>query len=206
MEKLLGLAALIIGIILIVKWLKKSGNEKSQQNDLTNNEPEGKPDSREELKDEHLNIYTGSREKPKDEYLKIYKTEVPNTKISLIEKVDVSQFLKFVSEQSKREYLKDKKHVYMWDFGVKATKYLNKNDTIWILTGSKLFETELQFTIDDPEGKIGDEIGWTRQFKSPWKNVAILKNCEKHHSYPEWIYSYTKGEKNSLISNFYKIS
>ena len=189
MGKTLVFTLIIFGIIYLLLLIK--GNGKANQDSSDKTKPEEKPDSIERLK---------------DEYLKIYKTEVPNTKVSLIKKVDVSQFLEFVKEESKREYLKDKKQVYMWDFGVKATRYLNKNDTIWILTGNKLFETQLEFIINDPEGKIGDSIGWTRQFKSPWKNVAILNKCERHQSYPEWIYSYTKGEKNSLISNFYKVS
>ena len=190
MIKSFGLTVFISAIILLIVWFA-TRNRKASQNSSVKTEPESKS----------MKI-----ERQEKGYLKIYKTEVPNTKVSLIKKVDVSQFLEFVKDESKREYLRDKKQVYMWDFGVKATRYLNKNDTIWILTGNKLFETQLEFIINDPEGKIGDSIGWTRQFKSPWKNVAILNKCERHQSYPEWIYSYTKGEKNSLISNFYKVS
>lgn len=148
----------------------------------------------------------GKRDLPYNSYLKIYASVVPNTKISLQQKVAVSEFEKFLKDGSKINMVQEMKHVYMWDFGVTASKHLKKGDIIWILTGDKLYETKLSFIIQDKEGLIGDEIGWSRQFGSPWKNVSIFSSCIKHERIPEWVNSYSRGEKNSLAKNFYKVS
>lgn len=146
-----------------------------------------------------------TQEAPSNGYLKIYKSKVPNTNISLEKKVPVSEFIDYVRGADHKNLLSEMGYVYMWDFGVNATKHLKEGDKIWILTGDKLYETELKFIIKDEKGEIGDTIGWYRQFNAPWKNVAVFKSCVKHDRIPRWIQPYSKKQKSSIARNFYKI-
>ena len=140
----------------------------------------------------------------KSGWLKIYKSKVSNASISLEQKVDTSKFISLIPKEEHRNRLANTNYVYMWDFGVRATEHIKRGDRLWILTGDKLYETELDFIISDEDGKIGDAIGWTRQFGGAWKNVAIFKSCNKHDSIPPWINKAISGKKE-VVKNFYKV-
>lgn len=64
---------------------------------------------------------------------------------------------------------------YMWDFGVRNSSVLKENDTIYILSGSsELYATKIGLILKDPEGGIGDYIGWHRIHGQPWKNPVVF--------------------------------
>lgn len=139
-------------------------------------------------------------------FLKIYKSKVPNVKKSLDRKVPVSEFIHLIKDKGRKEFLMNKAYTNMWDFGVNASKIIKPGDTIWILTGNDLYETKLELIIPDETGEIGDTIGWSRQYKRPWKNVAVFKCCRKVSSIPEWVFEYSTGNKRSVAKNFYKVA
>lgn len=154
---------------------------------------------------ERFEVKADSHSIPSKGFVKVYASSVPNTKVSLDGKVPVASFLELVSEPGQRNQLLEFGEVYMWDFGVRATKYLEPGDTLWIVTGEVAYEATLAFVIKDEEGHIGDKIGWSRQFKQPWKNVAILSSCIKHNQLPSWLRTYIAGNEDSLVKNFYTI-
>lgn len=146
--------------------------------------------------------------KPKDksvhEYLKIYQTNVPNTSKSLENKIPTSQ-LEHLIPSTQREMIKQYTSLHYWDFGVRASKYLKPDDIVYILTGETLYKGRLLTIIEDESGKIGDVIGWARQFEQPWKNVAALMNVEKLDQVPQELKPFINGVKSSLQKNFYKV-
>lgn len=191
----------IIGLIFILFMVlvKPKQNKKNDKGKVSSK-------SRDEVKENINQARSDDKIATSDNsFIKIYASLVPNTKISLQQKVAVSEFEEFLKDGSKKTMLQEIKHVYMWDFGVNASKHLKKGDKIWILTGDKLYETDLLFIIKDELGQIGDAIGWARQFGGAWKNVAIFSSCNEHDRIPDWVHSYSKRQKRSIAKNFYKI-
>lgn len=139
------------------------------------------------------------------EYLKIYKSAVANTSKSLDQKIPLSRIKHLPPFQKHLKKIEKYSSLNFWDFGVKASEYLEPDDTVWIRTGDTLYKGVLVTIIEDESGEIGDSIGWARQFKAPWKNVAILINVEKVNRTPIHLQPYIRGVKQSLIPNFYKI-
>lgn len=58
--------------------------------------------------------------------------------------------------------------------------------------------------IKDNSGEVGDVVGWTRQFNSPWKNVFLLDNLTKERVSEESLKE-MKEEYEHLGNNFYRL-
>lgn len=53
---------------------------------------------------------------------------------------------------------------------------------------------------------LGYAIGWSRQFKAPWKNVAALINVQKMDHIPVHLKPYVNGNFAAMESaNFYRV-
>ncbi len=69
-----------------------------------------------------------------------------------------------------------------WDFGIRASEHLGRDKIVSILCGDIFYFGRIQTIIKDSSGKIGDSVGWSRQFKAPWINVVIFDDLKKIHS------------------------
>lgn len=112
------------------------------------------------------------------DYIQIYKTRMPNARKTLDSAVTLNE----VYQRINNTILKEKfgkilshKSLYFWDFGAKAVKELKNGMSVSIICGNKKYDCQLIEIIDDPEGELGNILGWARQFQAPWKNVCALK-------------------------------
>lgn len=65
--------------------------------------------------------------------------------------------------------------VHLWDFGVKASESLSPGDVAYILCEDTLYYSTVFEKIADPNGVIGDLVGWHRIQQAPWRNPIVLK-------------------------------
>ena len=138
------------------------------------------------------------------EYLKIYRSLVPNTKISLEYKIPINS--RIVSLAGGNSLISNYASLNFWDFGVKASRHIKSGDLVWIITGDVIYKAEVLTLISDSTGALGDAIGWSRQFKAPWKNVAALINVQKMDHIPVHLKSYVNGNITAQESaNFYRV-
>ena len=115
------------------------------------------------------------------DYLKIYKSAVGNVRKSLERSVNVDSLLgEIKGEASLQEAQKLAKHtaLYFWDLGKRATEHIAVGDNILIATDKRLYRGRIVELLNDPEGGIGDAIGWARQFKKPWDNPIAFEKIE----------------------------
>ncbi|GAW67967.1 HNH endonuclease domain protein [Geoanaerobacter pelophilus] len=111
------------------------------------------------------------------EYIKVYSTKVPNAAITLDKMIQLAPaFSKISNSDIRRHFSKllDRERLNFWDFGVRATAALKNGDSVSIICGSKCYSCQIIDIIKDPNGELGDLLGWARQFGAPWKNVCAL--------------------------------
>ncbi len=143
-------------------------------------------------------------------YLKKYKSRVGNAKISLEQAVPISQICSKLNEGTAKR-VKDasgnNSSLYFWDFGKRASEHIKIGDIIIIQTEDELFWGNAITHLSDKKGEIGDSIGWSRQFETPWVNPIGFDKIQK---------SYVDVRINSelkkallggreLVKNFYAI-
>lgn len=133
------------------------------------------------------------------EFIKIYKGKVPNATKSLDRKVQVAPILEKIQFWQTREAfsrLLANKELNFWDFGVRASPQISVGDSVRILCGTACYSGQVIAKLEDPSGEVGDLLGWSRQFKAPWRNICALD-----------IYSRSNidsGEVDALIGNAVK--
>ena len=111
------------------------------------------------------------------EFVKIYSTAVPNAARTLDKRVAIAPLLARIRSDSVKATLaliQNHGEVHFWDFGVRATPQLSPDDSVKIICGTTCYSGRVIRIINDPSGELGDQLGWTRQFKAPWKNVCAL--------------------------------
>lgn len=112
------------------------------------------------------------------EFVKIYTSAVHNATRTLDKRVAIAPLLgKITSEKVRASLLsliESYSELNFWDFGVRATPQLSVNDSVKIICGTICYSGRVVYKINDPTGELGDQLGWTRQFKAPWKNVSAL--------------------------------
>jgi len=116
-------------------------------------------------------------------FIKYYSSSVPNQNRTLKNSVDFNYLIerlndkRLIKDVKKFEFLKE---LFLWDVGKRATANIEIGAGLAIICGNNIYLGKIVGIIDDIQGKIGDVVGWARQFKQPWSNVIILKDV---HSY-----------------------
>ena len=103
-----------------------------------------------------------------------------NEAVTLARPVELSQFAARIQQPEVRAAaFKYTYHppVFLWDFGVKASGHLRVGDVVYIQSEDKLYYCRIHEMISDPEGEIGDRVGWHRIQHAPWSHPVVLKPC-----------------------------
>lgn len=111
------------------------------------------------------------------EFIKIYSTAVPNAARTLEKRVAIAPLLARIKSDNVKAFLeliRNHGELNFWDFGVRATPQLSVDDSVKIICGTTCYSGRVIRIINDPSGELGDQLGWIRQFKAPWKNVCAL--------------------------------
>lgn len=111
------------------------------------------------------------------EFVKIYSTAVPNAVKTLDKRVAITPLMARVKSDSIKASLaliQSHGELNFWDFGVRATPQLSADDSVKIICGTTCYSGTIIRIINDPSGELGDQLGWARQFKAPWKNVCAV--------------------------------
>lgn len=139
-------------------------------------------------------------------FIKRYKSKVPNVSKSLTKTISINKIKSKLSNPEMMNKVEDFKRLSFWDFGVKATKYLQKGDLVWIVTGDSYYKGKIVALFDDPDGQICDAIGWARQFKQPWKTPVALTDVEEVQRVPDTIRQAMLKPHVTGIREFFAIS
>jgi len=111
------------------------------------------------------------------EFVKIYTSVVPNAARTLDKRIAITPLMAKIKSESVRASLsliENYRELNFWDFGVRATPQLSVNDSVKIICGTTCYSGRLIHKINDPTGELGDQLGWARLFKKPWKNIFAL--------------------------------
>lgn len=118
-------------------------------------------------------------------YLKIYKGSVPNAKKSLDQMILISTLLRQLPQNCDvkvSKTLSKYTKLYFWDFRKRASELLIKGDKVIIQTDLAIYGCDVEVILKDLEGKIGDTIGWNRQwYGKPWSNPVGFLNVKSRH-------------------------
>ena len=140
------------------------------------------------------------------EYIKVYKGSVSNAALTLNKKIDLNTtFSAIRSSEIKNCFNRLLAHgeLNFWDFGVKATVVLRKDDLVNIICGSRCYSCQIIDIIKDPSGELGDILGWSRQFNAPWKNVCALTVHSAKQCTPNEIKQLLSNSEE-LVGSFYR--
>jgi len=127
------------------------------------------------------------------EFVKIYSTAVPNAARTLDKRVALAPLLARIKSDSVKASLaliQNHGEVNFWDFGVRATPQLSPDDSVKIICSTTCYSGRVIRIINNPSGELGDQLGWTRQFEAPWKNVCALSINSHQHSGDPGNYRY----------------
>ena len=93
--------------------------------------------------------------------------------------------------------------MFLWDFGVRASNHLHVGDVAYIQSNEKLYYCQIQEMISDPQGEIGDCVGWHRIQQAPWSHPVILNPCIYLEGLGRAVALF--DEKIALVDNFYRL-
>lgn len=112
-------------------------------------------------------------------YIKTYGTGAkPNASKSLDRKINISELANRLEKPELRNKIQNFNEygdLNFWDFGVRASKYINPGDRAFIFIQNRYYFGNIVSVVKDSSGEIGDEIEWHRQFyDTPWKNICLI--------------------------------
>jgi hypothetical protein len=93
--------------------------------------------------------------------------------------------------------------VFLWDFGVRASQHLRVGDVVYIQSEDKLYYCQIHEMISDPQGEIGDHVGWHRIQQAPWARPVALKPCPYLDGLARAVA--LLDDKATLEENFYRL-
>lgn len=154
-------------------------------------------------------------------FIKIYSGIVPNTSKTLKNSVKVSELISKLSDNyliSQLHEFEEYDEINLWDLGKKATEEISTNTILAISCKDNIYIGQIIKIIDDINGVIGDIVGWSRQFKTPWQNVIILRNVKvipreekisnfirEHDKYPYRIFKKFLKLKDEREKQFFEL-
>lgn len=143
-------------------------------------------------------------------YLKKYRSRVGNARKSLEQPVIIQTLLgniKNYSSKGKAEPLKSFNSLHFWDLGKKASKEIKVGDIIYIVMQDDVYWGRIVVHIYDRDGGIGDAIGWSRQFESPWVNPIGIQGIKKIELTPNInnILEKSIRSDNEITKSFYRL-
>lgn len=142
-------------------------------------------------------------------YLIRYRNKIKNAKLTLDTKVDRSSLIDDLDSDEYRRILDSIPYDFFncWDFGKRASEHLGIGKVVLILCDNVFYFGKIQTLIKDSSGKIGDSVGWSRQFGIPWINFVIFEDLQKIPSISSSIISefddLIQKEAELLQGNFY---
>ena len=111
------------------------------------------------------------------EFVKIYNAALPNARRTLDRRVAIAPLraeIRSNEVNASLALIQSHGELNFWDFGVRATPQLSVNDTVKIICGTTCYSGHVIKIINDPTGELGDQLGWARLFRAPWRNVCAL--------------------------------
>ena len=144
-------------------------------------------------------------------FVKYYKSSVGNANKTLKRTVSIPTLLANLQDGSLNQELRglpEGEEFNFWDVGERANQYLENNARLAIICKNYVFVGQIVAKIRDESGKIGDIIGWARQFKKPWKNVIVLKKIAELHNAPVEIVEFPRylSNEKKLERGFFSLS
>lgn len=115
-------------------------------------------------------------------FVKYYKSKLQNANRTLKRAVPIRALLAAIYDESlsqKLRNLPENGELNFWDVGERANKFLVPDAILAIICNNYVFVGQIIAKIRDESGKLGDALGWTRQFKKPWQNVIVLKKIKE---------------------------
>ena len=115
-------------------------------------------------------------------FVKYYKSKLQNANRTLKRAVPIRALLAAIYDESlsqKLRNLPENAELNFWDVGERANKFLVPDAILAIICNNYVFVGQIIAKIRDESGKLGDALGWTRQFKKPWQNVIVLKKIKE---------------------------
>jgi len=93
--------------------------------------------------------------------------------------------------------------VHLWDFGARASSHIKSGDVTYILCEDTLYYSKAVAKISDPDGEIGDVVGWHRIQGASWANPVILASLTRLEALASVVALLPKKEQ--LENNFYRL-
>lgn len=124
-------------------------------------------------------------------FLKRYRSKPPNAALTLDCMVSKTMLASNLDHTEYRKFLDGihRDSFNCWDFGKRASKFLERGKVASILCNDVFYFGRIQDIIKDPSGKIGDSVCWSRQYKAPWTNFVIFDDLKKIPSLSERVIS-----------------
>ncbi len=144
-------------------------------------------------------------------FVKYYKSKVGNANKTLKRTVSIRTLLSNIQDallNQKLRSLSEDGEFNFWDVGERANQYLETNARLAIVCNSYIFMGQIVAKIRDESGKIGDVLGWARQFKKPWQNVIVLKKITELYNASEELIKFPSYFPNArrLERGFFSLS
>ncbi len=144
-------------------------------------------------------------------YAKMYKNRVHNTVLSLDNYVRIPALRDRIKDDKLKRKLDDigSEKTYFWDFGKRASQFLKPGSEFILVCSDRMYTGTISVLISDPDGEIGDCIGWARQYRKPWVNVAAISNLKIYSSLTkqqqQHLQSIICEKGNEIVKGFYEL-
>ncbi len=150
--------------------------------------------------------------------IKKYNGNVANQHKTLARSVLLDSLISELSNASLETALNELKpirEVFLWDVGKLGSKHLDQGAILVVICGKNVYYGEILTLLYDEEGKIGDIVGWYKQFGAPWRNPVLLRNVrmievhleetedllsEYDHTYVNKVYVLSGGEASTYLN------
>lgn len=142
------------------------------------------------------------------EFVKIYKNHTDNFKKTLAQKVGIDPLLAKAANNEVKSFLskiRDHGSLNFGEVGARAAAYLSANDFVKIICSATCYSGRVISKMHDPNGELGDLLGWSRMHKHPFQHPFALEILS--------IESLAAHEINALVSgaperadNFFEIA